>query len=164
MLIRPALGIVGLLAGLLSACQPGSPGQKGAEQAIVAQEHRALEQWAKGNPLGYLDIAADDVTYFDDIGAHSRVVGLGAMRTYLTSLKGRIPPHRYEILDPKVQLYGEIGILTLRYHAYGADAQPMSRWKATSVYRLVDDQWRIVHAHWSLVKDGETSRSSTAEP
>jgi hypothetical protein len=43
MLIRPALGIVGLLAGLLSACQPGSPGQKEAEEAIVAQEHRALE-------------------------------------------------------------------------------------------------------------------------
>ena len=144
MLSRPVLGMVGLLAGLLSACQPGSPGQKEAEQAIVAQEHRALEQWAKGNPLGYLDSAADDVTYFDDIGAHSRVYGLGAMRAYLTSLKGRIPPHRYEIVDPKVQLYGDIGILTLRYHGYGADAQPMSRWKATSVYRRVDDQWRIV--------------------
>jgi ketosteroid isomerase-like protein len=164
MLIRPALRMVGLLAGLLSACQPGSPGQKEAEQAIVAQERRALDQWAKGNPLGYLDIQADDVTYFDDIGAHSRVSGIDAMRTYLTSLKGKIPPHRFEMLDSHVQLYGDIGILTLRYHAYGADAQSGSRWKATSVYRRVGDQWRIVHAHWSLVKDGEASRSSTPEP
>jgi hypothetical protein len=62
MVIRPELGMIGLLAGLLPACQPGSPDQAGAEQAIVAQERRALEQWAKGNPLGYLDIAADDVT------------------------------------------------------------------------------------------------------
>ncbi len=103
MLIRPALGMVGLLAGLLSACQPGSPGLKEAEQAIVAQERRALEQWAKGNPLGYLDVDAEDVTYFDDIGTHSRVDGIGAMRTYLNSLKGKIPPHRYEILVPNVR-------------------------------------------------------------
>jgi len=164
MLIRRALGMVGFLASFLSACEPGSPGQQEAEQAIVAQEHRALEQWAKGNPLGYLEIDADDVTYFDDIGAHSRVNGIGAMRTYLTSLRGKIPPHRYEILDPNVQLYGDIGILTLRYHAYGADDRPRSRWKAISVYRRIDDQWRIVHAHWSLLKDGEDSRSSSPEP
>ena len=25
--------------------------------------------------------------------------------------------------------------------------------KATSVYRRVKDDWRIVHAHWSLVKE-----------
>jgi len=137
------------------------PGQKDAEQAIVAQERRALEQWAKGNPLGHLDIDADDITYFDDIGAQARVDGIGAMRTYLTSLKGRIPPHRYEMSDPKVQLYGNIGILTLRYEAYGAEAQPVSRWKATSVYRRANDQWRIVHAHWSLVKGDGPSRISS---
>jgi ketosteroid isomerase-like protein len=160
MLTRPALGLVGVLTGSLAACQPAAPGQKEAEQAIVAQERRALEQWSKGNTLGYLDVAAHDVTYFDDIGAHSRVDGIPAMRTYLTSLQGKIPPHRYEMLEPKVQLYGDIGILTLRYEAYGAAAEPLSRWKATSVYRRADDQWRIVHAHWSLVKDGGPSRSS----
>jgi hypothetical protein len=158
---RPALGLVGLLTGFLPACQPAAPEPSDPEQAILAQERRALEQWSKGNSLGYLDIAADDVTYFDDISAHSRVDGKAAMRTYLTALKGKIPPHRYEMLDPKVQLYGNIGILTLRYEAYGADPQPLSRWKATSVYRRVNDEWRIVHAHWSLVKEGEAGRSSS---
>jgi ketosteroid isomerase-like protein len=160
MLTRPAFGMVGLLTGLLPACQPAAPG-KGAEQAIVAQERRALEQWAQGNPLGYLDVDADEVTYFDDIGAHARVDGIGAMRTYLASLEGKIPPHRYEIVDPKVQLYGSIGILTLRYDAYGADGRALSRWKATSVYRRAKDEWRIVHAHWSLVKDGEAARDAS---
>jgi ketosteroid isomerase-like protein len=84
------------------------------------------------------------------------------MRAYLTSLKGRIPPHRYEIRDPKVQLHGDIGILTLRYDAYGAGADPMSRWKATSVYRRANNQWRIVHAHWSLVKDEVSGRAPDA--
>jgi hypothetical protein len=62
MLTRPALGLVGVLTGFLAACQPAASGQKEAEQAIVAQERRALEQWSKGNTLGYLDVAADDVT------------------------------------------------------------------------------------------------------
>lgn len=157
---RRALGFVGVLTGFLAACQPAAPGQKEAEEAIVAQERRALGEWAKGNPLGYLDVDADDVTYFDDIGAHTRVDGIAAMRTYLTSLQGKIPPHRYEMLDPKVQLYGDIGILTLRYEAYGAAVEPLSRWKATSVYHRAGGQWRIVHAHWSLVKEGESRRSS----
>ena len=36
------------------------------EQAILAQERRALDQWAQGNPLGYVETDADDITYFDD--------------------------------------------------------------------------------------------------
>jgi hypothetical protein len=164
MLIRSALAMIGLLAGALPACGPDSPAQKDAEEAIIEQERRALDQWSSGNPLGYLEVAADDVTYVDDIAAHSRISGIGAMRTYLTSLKGKIPPHRYEIVDPSVQLYGDVGILTMRYHTYGADAKPMSRWKATSVYHRVGDEWRIVHAHWSLVKDAETGPRSSPEP
>jgi ketosteroid isomerase-like protein len=160
MLTHQALGFLVVSTGFLAACQPAASGQKEeAEQAIVAQERSALEQWSKGNTLGYLDVVADDVTYFDDIGAHARVEGIAAMRTYLTSLRGKIPPHRYEMLDPKVQLYGDIGILTLRYEAYGTAAEPLSRWKATAVYRRADDQWRIVHAHWSLVKEAGPGRS-----
>jgi ketosteroid isomerase-like protein len=124
-----------------------------AEQAILAQERKALDQWAQGNPLGYLDVDASDVTYFDDIAAHTRIDGLEAMRNYFTSLAGKIPVHRYEVIDPKVQLYGEVGILTFRYHPSTLDGKPLGRWKATSVYRLTDGKWRIVHAHWSTVKE-----------
>ena len=164
MTIRLMLGTVGVLAGCISACQPGAMDQRDAEQAILAQERRALDQWSKGNTLGYLDVDAEDVTYFDDIGAHSRLDGIDAMRAYATSLKGKIPPHRYEIVDPRVQLYGDIGVLTLRYHTYGTDSLPLSRWKATSVYHRVNDEWRIVHAHWSLVKDGAAAPGSSPEP
>lgn len=161
MLVRSRFGTGGLLIGLLLACQPAAPRHQDAEQAILAQERRALEQWSDGNPLGYLEVDADEVTYFDDIGAHSRVDGIENMRAYLTSLKGKIPPHRYELVDPKVQLYDDMGVLTLHYEAYGADPQPVSRWKATSVYRWAGDEWRIVHAHWSLVKGGEDGGPSS---
>ncbi len=122
------------------------------EKAILAQERRALDRWSAGHPLGYLDVDADDVTYFDDIGAQRRVEGVAAMRTYFASLEGKVPQHRYEVVDPKVQIYGDTGILTFHYDASLPDATPLPRWKATSVYRRTGSEWRIVHAHWSLVK------------
>lgn len=106
-----------------------------AESAILAQERSAPDLWSRGDPSGYLRIQSDDVTYYDDIGAHARVDGIQAMRDYWSSLRGQIPPHRYEILDPKVQVYGDVGILTLRYHARDSEGQPLAAWKATSVYQ-----------------------------
>lgn len=125
-----------------------------AEREILAQERRALDRWCQGDPLGYTEIYADDVTYFDDIGAQERVDGIGGMREYMDSLRGKIPPHRYEIVRPRVQVYGDVAILTLRYSTRSADGRPLTPWKATSVYRRTGEGWRIVHAHWSIAEDG----------
>lgn len=105
------------------------------EGAILDVERRALDRWSRGDPLGYLEIDAEDVTYFDDIGAHARVDGIEAMRSYFASLEGKIPAHAYDVVDPKVQLYGDTAILTLRYQPRGPDGAPLTPWKATSVYR-----------------------------
>jgi hypothetical protein len=32
---------------------------------IIALEKAALEKWNQGDPSGYLDLSAEDVTYFD---------------------------------------------------------------------------------------------------
>ncbi len=122
------------------------------QQTILDLERRALERWSAGDPMGYVQAAADDLTYFDDIGAQSRVDGIEAIREYLSALQGQIPPHEYEIVNPRVQLYGEIGILTLTYSP-SVDGEAAPPWKATSVYRRIDGEWKMVHANWSLVKD-----------
>lgn len=119
-------------------------------EAILARERSALDRWSQGDPSGYLEIQAEDITYFDDIAAQSRVDGIEAMREYWSSLAGQIPAHRYEVREPKVQLYGDVGILTLRYRATDPEGQTIAEWKATSVYRRIGEEWRIVHAHWSL--------------
>ena len=152
MVSRRGLALLAFLAALLPACPSRPAGQSDTEETILALERRAMDRWARGDPLGYLDIDAEDVTYFDDIGANSRINGIDAMRTYFTSLQGKIPPHRYELVDPDVQVYGDVGILTLRYNAFAADGQPLAHWKATSVYHRRGKEWRIVHAHWSKVK------------
>ena len=123
-----------------------------AEKAILAAERQALDRWSDGDPLGYSNAALPDVTYIDDIGAQRRVAGIDAFREYLSSLEGQIPVHSYEIVDPKVQMLGEVGVLTFRYHASLPDGETAPPWKATTVHRLVDGQWRLVHAHWSMDK------------
>lgn len=128
-----------------------TPTQENVEQTILAMERQALDRWAAGDPVGFSEGFADDVTYFDDIGASTRIDGLEELRTYLTSLEGEIPPHSYEIVDPRVQVYGDIAICTLRYHST-VNGEPGPPWKATDVYRLTDGTWHLVHAHWSLVK------------
>ena len=124
-----------------------------AEQTILAMERQGLDRWAQGDPLGMSDNFADDITYFDDIGAQTRLDGLEEMQKYLSSLDGKIPPHSYELIDPKVQVYGDIAILTLRYQSTSPNGELDPPWKATSVYRLTDGEWHVVHAHWSVLKE-----------
>ncbi len=123
------------------------------EETILALARSELDRWSAGDTVGYAQTAADDVTYFDNPGAQVRVDGIEAFREYLSALQGQIPPHTYEFVNPKVQVYGEIGILSLHYHAFGADGEILARGKGTSVYRQTDGAWQMVHTHWSTLDE-----------
>lgn len=123
-----------------------------AAEEILAGERRALDRWSAGDPLGYVTEAADDVTYFDDIGAQERIEGRDALREYASGLEGKIPPHEYEMANPNVQLIDDVAILTYTYVASLREGGASTPWKATTVYHRADGDWRLVHAHWSLVK------------
>ena len=143
-----------LAAGLVAASCESAPQDVppvNAEEEILAQERAGLDQWAAGKPLGYTHSAAEDVTYFDDIAAADRIEGLEAWKSYVATLE--VPPHQYEIIDPMVQVYGDVGILTLHYQGMGLEGEVLARWKATSVYRYDAGEWRTVHAHWSMIKE-----------
>lgn len=122
------------------------------EQTILAKETAALDFWSGGDPVGSGKGFAGDATYMDDIAASVRLDSLPEIQRYFASLAGQITPHDYELVDPKVQVYGDIAILTLRYHPSIGDTIEGPPWKATSVYRFQDGDWKVVHAHWSLVK------------
>lgn len=124
-----------------------------AEQEIIALERSALDKWAQSNTGGYIDISAEDITWFDFTpGAQLRIDGLEAVRNYLAPFVGQIPPHTYEMVNPKVQVYGNTAILTFHWKATMTDGNPMDGWKTTSVYNWKDGKWRQVHAHWSAVQ------------
>jgi hypothetical protein len=89
--------------------------------------------------LEILSVLLLDATYFDDIAVHTRLDGIDEIKKHLGSLEGHIPAHNYEIVDPKVQLFDEVAILTIRYHGSTTDGQSGGAWKATSVYHLKND-------------------------
>ncbi len=141
------------IATILVSCgmEQTAPPQENIEETVMALERDALDQWSAGNPAGFSVHFADDGTYMDDIGAQNRLVGIQAAKDYLASLDGMIPPHSYEIVDPLVQTYGDIAILTFQYHSK-IDTMSGPPWKATSVYHFNDSIWQMVHANWSLLK------------
>jgi len=116
-------------------------------KTILAMEEAALDRWGKGDPSGFLEISDSEMTYFDPFLNH-RLDGIEALRGYYQP--GVVRIDRYGLIDPKVQLVGEVAILTFSYVSYsGTERYP---WNCTEVYRRRDGRWRIVSTHWSFTQ------------
>lgn len=118
-------------------------------ETLIALERAALERWGRGDPSGYLEIAAPDVTYFDPF-LERRLDGLPALTAYYESLRGKIRIDRSEFMDPKVQVCGTAAVLTFNLvcHAGGATM----RWNCTEVFRRDLAGWRLIQTHWSFTQ------------
>ncbi len=117
---------------------------------LIELEREGLERWAKGDPSGFLQLCAPEVTYFDPfIG--ERIDGLEQLRAYYGSLAGKISVHGFELLNPEVWVRGEVAVLTFNYVSFSRAglAGPDGRWNCTEVYARTDEQWKIVQTHWS---------------
>lgn len=120
--------------------------------AVVSLERGALDRWGKGDPNGFLEIYAPEVTYFD-AGVERRIDGHAAMKEYLLPLTGKIKVSSYEMIGTKVQQHGDIAVLTynLRSEAVKPDGKPVTvAWNSTSVFARSAAGWKVVHSHWSL--------------
>lgn len=122
------------------------------EHEIVRIERAALDRWGRGDPDGFLETYAPDITYFD-VGTERRIDGHAAMTEHYRPYKGKIRIAGYEMIDPKVQQHGDAAILT--YNLLSDLVRPDNthvqvRWNSTAVYARADGQWRMVHSHWSL--------------
>lgn len=116
---------------------------------ILAMEKTALDRWGQGDPSGFLEISASDVVYFDP-SLDRRLDGLNALTNLYESIRGRIFIDRYELVNPKVQVYGDCAILTYNYVGYNGDK--IYKWNCTEVYRCQQGRWEIIQTHWSLTK------------
>ena len=116
---------------------------------ILAMERAALDRWGKGDPSGYLEISAPDVVYFDPF-LERRLDGLENLTKYYETIRGKIRIDRDEIIDPKVQVCGDMAVLTFNYVSFSGIIQ--MRWNCTEVYRHQNGQWRIIQSHWSITQ------------
>jgi uncharacterized protein (TIGR02246 family) len=125
---------------------------------LVSLERSALDRWNKMDPSGYMDLYTPEATYFDP-ATERRVIGLEALRALFAPRKNLKLPYastRYEMIEPTVQLHGDVAVLTFNLVNYGTLAnQPervVVRWNSTEVYTRVDGRWRLIHSHWSFIK------------
>ena len=45
---------------------------------------------------------------------------------------------------------GDLAVLAFNWDPYGPDDKQLMRWNATSVYRRIGNEWRIVHTQWAI--------------
>ena len=118
-------------------------------KTLIALESAALERWGKGDPSGFLEICAPDVVYFDPY-QKTRIDGLEALTQYYKTIWGQVYFDRFELLNPCVQIGGELAVLTFNYVSYTGEKQ--SRWNCTEVYRQSGDTLQIIQTHWSYTR------------
>lgn len=128
--------------------------QQRVYETIVANLQAALERWYSGDPFGYAGLFAEEFTYFDPF-MNDRLETPGQLREHYTPMEGTIDLPRFELLDPKLQLEGDTAILTYYLKQYSAEGPVGPTWKTTEVYRGSDDDWRVMHAHWSTIPEAE---------
>jgi uncharacterized protein (TIGR02246 family) len=151
-------GTPSVYASAATGWQPGKRIPPTLLDTLVRLERRALDRWIRLDPDGYLDLYADDATYFDPT-VDNRVDGLPALRARIDPIRRMKAPFtdpRYEMIAPRVQQFGDAAVLTFNIVNYakvgGKPETVLNRWNSTEVYARSAGKWRLVHSHWSYTK------------
>ena len=154
---RLSLVVPPLLAALLGVvvaarARSADAAAAGPADEVIALERAALDRWGKGDPAGFLETYAPEVTYFDP-STERRIDGRAAITAYYQPIAGKIKIPRYEMIGAKVQRHGDVAVLTYNLRSEGVqpDGKPVTvRWNSSSVYARVGGRWKVIHSHWSL--------------
>jgi ketosteroid isomerase-like protein len=141
-----------VLLALIASC--GKTSTSDIEKIIVEKEKQLLDEWGKGHTMVFPNSSATDITYFDPT-LDKRLDGLQAFSDLCKAAEGKFTIDKYEMLNPKVQVYGEIAVLTYNLVDYSKKpdgAEQKFFWNTTEVYHRKAGEWRIVHAHFSFTK------------
>lgn len=107
---------------------------------------------------GGMAVLADDYTEFN--GAFPTRIDGKAMngRLYEPQLSAPGTVVAAEMANAKVQVYGDVAILTYNYHGLtknkDGEVEP-SLAKSTRVYAKIDGAWKLVHANFAPVASGD---------
>jgi len=113
---------------------------------ILALEKSGLDGWLKGDPGPQLANMDSQITYLHSV-SETRLDGLPAVKNLYERFRGTPLFDSYEILGPKLQVSGEVVVLTylLAQHV----GSVTNYWNATQVYQMKKEGWRVIHTHWS---------------
>ena len=122
---------------------------------ILSLEIDAMERWRNGDPWGWVEISADDVTYVDP-SLVKPILGLEKFKASLKQIEGKIRYQGSEFIDPRVVVVGNAAVLSYNYRSSvitpEGNIASQTPWNATEVYFIREGHWKIVHTHWSYVR------------
>ena len=148
------LMLIAVLIGLVFSSSGSGKREDDVAEKIISMERAALDRWGKGDPWGFIEISADEVTYYDT-DTELRLDGLEALKQLYTSIEGKISIERYEMINPKVQIHGDTAVLTFNLIDYVPAPEGSIKevhWNSTEVYSRINGEWKIIHTHWSHTK------------
>lgn len=123
-----------------------------ADDPILSIERDWLDRWGQGDPGGYLDLIAEEYTYFD-MGLDERLDDREQALAVFKPLRGTIFVDRFEFLEPRIQRTADLAILTFNLKNYSVQEdgteELTSFWHTTEVFHLDHGQWKLVSTHWS---------------
>jgi ketosteroid isomerase-like protein len=124
------------------------------DNEILSLEKQAMERWRNGDPWGFVELSAEDVTYVDP-NLTSPIIGLKKYQDYMRPVIGQIHYERSEFIEPKVVQIGDAAVLSYNYRSTGLDDQGKIRfqtpWNVSVVYFRREGRWQIVHSHFSYL-------------
>ena len=119
---------------------------------LIEKEKAALDRWATGDTYGYTELGAEDITYFAE-GSDTLIVGFEAFKAANAAIHEQFTIPRYEMIEPRVRFIGNVGVLTFTLNNYNQADDITSRWKSTEIYQKTGTDWKLIHSHWTLVRE-----------
>jgi hypothetical protein len=121
-------------------------------ETLIEKEKAALDRWAKGDTSGYTELGAETVTYFAE-GSDTLIIGFKAFKAANDAIDGQFTIPRYEMIEPRVRLIGDVGLLTYTLSNFNTAGEITSRWKSTEIYQNFGSGWKLIHSHWTLIRE-----------
>jgi ketosteroid isomerase-like protein len=118
-------------------------------------EAAAMERWRKGDPWGFIELSAPQVTYFDT-GTPQRINGREALSVEYKLREGKVYYEVMDFIEPWVLSCGEMAVMFYRFLStrLNPDGSIASRfpWNCSEVFGRIDGSWKIIHTHWSQIR------------
>ena len=143
----------GLLFGAGTGEDKTAQSEAAALEEILELEGAALDTWyGDSDPAAYAQSFADKATYFDPWSAGK--LEDSAVKEYLMAFAGLVPKLHYEILNPRVDLYGDTAVFTCNLDATNRKDSTVTQWNVAAIFTRTRDGWEKVYASWSFKELG----------
>jgi ketosteroid isomerase-like protein len=122
---------------------------------LMRLESAAMERWRKGDPWGFIELSAPQVTYFDT-GTPQRINGREALSAEYKLREGKIFYEMMDFIEPWGLACGDLAVLFYRFLSTRLylDGSVASRvpWNCSEVFKRTEGSWKIIHTHWSHIR------------